>query len=377
MNYYIHIPFCKSKCKYCHFASFSWIDELQKNTYLSFLKKEINENLAKNTSKNTGSIYFWWWTPSILSLDEIKEILDIFKQISNNKEEIKLLDFSPVCGIEMTKGNSKWQNVEITLEANPEFITREYIEWLKNLWINRLSLWIQTLQNKSLEEIGRCNVEKIYKALDILQEAEFLNVWLDFIIWLPFVSKWGTKKDIENLLKKYTAIKHISVYMLEEWKYPESWEVNSLKDEELWQEYEEVAEFLEIKGFNRYELSNFSKTWFECKHNSWYWNHTEYTWFWLNAASFVGNRRFANSPNFIDYYTGKLDYEENLSTTDLELEKMMFDFRTIWVDIKFIKNNSKLEEFRLDLLIFQIWNIIKPTNKWVAIVDYLFKEIFL
>ncbi|EKE28361.1 MAG: hypothetical protein ACD_3C00071G0011 [uncultured bacterium (gcode 4)] len=277
------------------------------------------------------------------------------------------------------KINSGWhnQNIEITLEANPEFITREYVDWLKRIWINRISIWVQTLREKSLAEIWRCKEEVIFSALDVLEESGFDNVWVDFIVWLPHVEKWDAKKDIEMLLSRYKVIKHVSVYMLEDGKYPENWKENSLKEDELWREYEEVADFLESIGFGRYEISNFAKSGFECVHNSWYWNHTPYRWFWLSAASFTDNRRYANTQNFIGYYTGVLEYEEELTTEDIRMEKNIFDIRTKWLPYDKVLNQVKYEEFKNEMLISESWNNIKITNKWAALADYIFKELFL
>ncbi|EKE28951.1 MAG: Oxygen-independent coproporphyrinogen III oxidase [uncultured bacterium (gcode 4)] len=380
MNYYIHIPFCRSKCKYCHFASFSWMEDLLVERYLGFLKREIRDFFSNHPigSEPDGkfSIYFWWWTPSILRIEELEGILSEFKLISS------INGFqNQSCNWELDPEiNSGWRKAdicEITLEANPEFITREYVEWLKRIWVNRISMGVQTLNEESLEEIWRCKRATILSALDILEESGFENVALDFIIGLPYVKKWETKADIEMLLNRYKTIKHISAYMLEEWKYPQSWKELSLDEGELWWEYAEVADFLESIGFARYEISNFAKNGHECLHNSWYWNHTEYKGFWLSAASFLDNMRFANAQNFIGYYTGAIDYEEELEDEDLKLERLIFDWRTVWLPAKNIKNHEKLKEFKDDFLISEKDDNISVTNKWAAIADYIFKELFL
>lgn len=353
MFFYIHIPFCSSKCKYCSFASFSDISWELKNKYLKKLKEEIRDFFERNWKQEINSIYFWWWTPSLLLIKEIEEILGIFYKFWYIK------------------------NTEITLEANPENITREYIIWLEKLWINRISIWIQSLNNETLEKIWRAKKSQIINTLDILQKSQIDNISVDFIIWLPHATRWETKKNLEEIIVKYPKIKHISVYMLESWRYPENWKNISIQEDDYLEEYIEVVEFLENAGFFKYEISNFAKKWYTCKHNQSYWNHGNYRWFGLCAASFIDSKRFANSSNFLGYFANKLEYEENLNREDLELEKIMFNIRTFWIDKKLVRNEEKLKEF-IDLnRLKKEKNIIHLTNKWTLLVDYILKEVFL
>ena len=157
--------------------------------------------------------------------------------------------------------------------------------------------------------------------MDNIKEVWFNNISLDFIVWLPHTSLWETKKNIEYILDNYSFVKHISVYMLEEYYYPENWEWVSINEEDYFWEYDEIVSFLKTIWFNRYEVSNFAKSSYECKHNQSYWNHNDNIWFWLSAHSFVNWRRFANSNKFENYYKWELDYKEILKEEDLFLEK--------------------------------------------------------
>jgi len=132
-----------------------------------------------------------------------------------------------------------------------------------------------------LKEIWRWDKWNIIEALNCIKNIWFNNISLDFIIWLPHVKKWEIKKDIEYILSEYDFIKHISVYMLEEHYYPWNWEEISISENDYLWEYIEVKNFLESKWFNRYEVSNFAKLGYECKHNMAYWNHSEIKAIWL------------------------------------------------------------------------------------------------
>lgn len=370
---YIHIPFCESKCKYCRFASTWKFQDLQIKKYINFLLEEIDTSPLTPLLKGEGnnkleSIYFGWWTPTTLNSDQLDQI-------------IKALE------------NKFWfkKNIEISLESTPSKITKENLEVWKNIWVNRLSIWVQTLNNKALEEIWRGNKGDIIKSLDNIKKVWFDNVSIDFIIWLPYIKKWDIKKDLEYILDNYDFIKHISVYMLEEYYYPWNWEDISIKEEDYLWEYEEVVNFLEERWFNRYEVSNFAGkpshqpspyegegvATYECKHNKAYWNHTNITWFWLAASSFIDNTRLANSDKFEWYYKWEFDYKEKLNKEDIFIEKVMFALRTkwLWLDLVEKLNKEKLEEFIKDWYLKKENDLIKLENKGVLVLDYILSEI--
>lgn len=352
MYYYIHIPFCKSKCKYCSFASFAWQED-RIEEYLNFLKKEIRNHFSVFNAEllSIESIYFWGWTPSILSPKQISEILNIFKEFWNIS-----------------------QYTEITLESNPENLNQEYLKEIYSIWINRISVWIQSLNDKVLSVIWRRPSNLIFEALDNLSKSDFENIWLDFIIGLPNEKQFWVANNIEILLQKYPKIKHVSTYFLE-WIYPEKWNELNIWEDHYLEEYEKIIEVLSRFWINKYEISNFTKKWFGCKHNLAYWNHREYYWFWLNASSFVWNKRFWNAKTFQDYYAWKLEYEEDLSIEDLILEKLMFQIRTSWIEKGNIRNENKLTEFLSDWLLVQNDSKIQLTKKGILLTDYILKGI--
>ncbi|MCK9272683.1 radical SAM family heme chaperone HemW [Candidatus Gracilibacteria bacterium] len=346
MFYYIHIPFCKSKCKYCSFASFAGIDD-KIEQYLDFLKEEIREFLEENGGEKIESIYFGGGTPSVLNVAQIDDIISIFREYGS------------------------LENTEITLEANPENVNEEYAIGLKEIGINRISIGIQSLNNKTLQEIGRSENKVIFEALGNLKKVEFENIGVDFIIGLPYVAKGEIKKDLEKIINENNNIKHVSLYMLEQGNYPKNWAEISLKKDDYLEEYEQVVNFLESKGFTHYEISNFAKTGAECRHNKSYWNHSNYRGFGLNASSFIGNKRFTNGKNFSNYYAKKLEFEEILEEKDLKIECIMFGLRTFNLSQDLVENKQKLDEFIKDGLLEKDGNKIKPTNSGIAILDYI------
>ncbi len=348
MRYYIHIPFCASKCRYCHFASFAGKSSL-KEKYLISLKKEILAFLESDSKidKDPDSIYFGWWTPSLLTAEEINSILDTFRWFNGFK------------------------NSEITLEANPQNIDIIYLESLIDAGINRLSIWIQSLNPKTLSEIWRCDKDSIVNALKIIQDSRLENIWADFIIGLPFALKWQVESDISEVLDICPKIKHLSIYMLEEWDYPETWKDKWLFDHEYVNEYENVFKLLESRWFKRYELSNWCIPWFECNHNMAYWSHKEYVWFGLWASSFIRGKRKTNASDFKNYFWNKLAFEENLSKGELELEKMMFEIRTIWLDSGRVRNKDFISELEKEGFIKKDGERIVLNPSGVMIADFI------
>jgi oxygen-independent coproporphyrinogen-3 oxidase len=354
LNCYIHIPFCTSKCKYCHFASFSSFQNSQIEKYVDFLCGEILAYWWQNIILDT--IYFGGWTPWILNPKHFQEI---FKTLKNS------FVFA--------------DDIEITVETNPENITLLNLKFWEKIWINRISIWVQTLNEKSLNEIWRKAKWDIFSALEIINDFSHFKILvsLDFIVWLPYVKKWEVKKDIEVLLNKFDFINHISVYMLEDEKYPSYWKWLWTSEDNYLEEYLEIKRFLETKWFKRYELSNFAKNWNECKHNKWYWEHKNYIWFWVSAHSFLDNIRFSNGNKLEEYYLWIWKVFEKLSDEDLFLERIMFDLRTTWINLADLEklNREKINFFVDNWYLSLQEEKLTLNDKWVWVLDYILWEV--
>ena len=361
MYYYLHIPFCRQKCPYCKFALTPVFDEFKKRRYIEHLKKEIREYFfSVNGWSVVNTIYFWWWTPSILSHDEIWEILECFWTPSHWGEG--------------------WGEVEISFECNPEDISQEYIDGLVKLGINRISLWVQTLSDTSLQEIHRSNRETIFHALECLSLwVNKISVNVDFILGLPFVSFGETLSGIQELHKKFPHITHTSVYMLEDEKYPKSWKENSLIEDALQKEFLSIMEYFGSIWWSHYELSNFSRPWYESVHNRWYWDHSDFRGFWLAASSYVAGKRWSNADSFSSYYKGKIENLEHITPEQKLLEKLMFSFRTTmkfdFISFQPIISRKKTDELIEKWLLYRKNGYMHVTKTWIFLLDHIMSKL--
>ncbi|NUJ97551.1 radical SAM family heme chaperone HemW [Candidatus Gracilibacteria bacterium] len=352
MHLYIHIPFCSSKCKYCRFSSFVEQEEIKRKYYIEYLKKTIES--YKGGIREIKTIYFGGGSPSSLTGEYIREIMFCLEKkfiISKNRE--------------------------ITLEVNPKDITQEKLQFYLSIGINRFSLGIQSLNFQTLKEIGRDKKKTIFFALDNFEKLYKKNISLDFIIGLPYQKKGQVKKDIQTLLKKYPFIKHISLYMLEDYYYSKSWKKISIKEEDFLKEYTQTKNFLEEEGFGRYEISNFAKKGYKCKHNLAYWNHSDMIAFGLGAHGYEQGKRYAYPDNFTDYYRGKLQFEEELEEKEKILETIMFSLRTTGIQKSYFcfLDEKKLDYFFEKGFLEKKKNKIIVSEKGVLVIDFILKEI--
>ena len=375
LGIYIHIPFCKRKCSYCDFISFSDKNSLIES-YVKALKKEIEDfNFSKY---NVTTIYLGGGTPSYIKEEYIKEILDLLKEkLVNNK--------------------ISWKNIEITIEINPGTVTKEKLEIYIKAGVNRLSIGLQSTNNYLLKKIGRIHkVEDFYDTYNLAREIGFDNINVDLMIALPS----QTIKDIKESLEKVANLNpnHISVYSLivEEGtlleKQIEEGNLKLISDEEERKMYWYVKDFLELSGYNHYEISNFSKKGKESKHNLNCWNQEEYIGFGLAAHSYIDGIRFCNTSNLEEYIENinnnlnkNKEVEERQEREDKEKEFMMLGFRKI-EGVNISKFKEKYQEnplflFRKELdklvsegLIEVDLNNIRLTNKGLDLANLVFEE---
>ena len=315
LSAYIHIPFCKSKCKYCSFVSFCNLEKIEE--YIDALSKEIDDKYLKEELK---TLYFGGGTPSIIPPELIKKVLEKF-------------NFA--------------QNCEITLELNPDDITKEYLIDIFNMGINRLSIGSQTFDDSILRLIGRRHSSKeILNAVDIAKNVGFKNISLDLIYGLPTQTIDGLKQDLETFLQ--LDIQHISTYGLkiEEESF---WGKNPppVPDEDLQAEmYELINSTLEKQNFFRYEISNFAKKGFESRHNLNYWNNEEYYGFGIAAHGYINRTRYSNECNLNNYINAPINpsFSTKLSTQEMLEEEIFLGFRkTSGIDVSKINKKFGIE----------------------------------
>lgn len=357
ISVYIHLPFCERKCLYCAFTSFVSCDDVQKE-YVKHLIKEI-ENFKDGYKAKT--IYFGGGTPSVLRLDLLEKIFDALK----NKFEIE-------------------KDAEITMEVNPNSVDEEKLGFYKRLGVNRLSMGIQSLNDKTLKKLGRLHTKK--EALYKLQLATkfFDNVSCDLILGLE--KEKNVVKYARKLIK--FGIKHISCYILEVhentplYSLVKNKKYQPLNDEAVAKSYEKLRKFLEKQGFNQYEISNFSLVGFESKHNLAYWSYDDYVGFGLSSHSFLDGARYENSSNLKAYYEGKGQSETITSDKEIE-ERILLGLRCKnGVDLEKLKNLGYILEKNEFFMQFLEKNILKKVNNriflnpnYYAVSDFIIEHL--
>ncbi len=291
---YVHIPFCAKKCAYCDFLSAPATSQMQ-TRYMWALCMEIAGFVEKNrealSEYKISSVFFGGGTPSIVEAHTLVRVLTLLRES---------LPFD--------------KDAEISIECNPGTITKDKLSKYKRAGINRISIGLQSTDNRELALLGRIHTwEDFLFSYQLLLEAGFDNINIDLISALP----GQTLFSYEETLKKVIALSpaHISAYSLiieEETPFyqiygdkkegKELLECVPLPDEETERQmYVRTGEILRAAGYSRYEISNYALPGKECRHNQSYWNRTEYIGFGLGAASFFGGCRFSNERDLTTY----------------------------------------------------------------------------
>ena len=283
---YIHIPFCKSRCSYCDFATDVYRNAETVERYVNALIKEISENQFKiqNPESKIETVYFGGGTPSLLTAQQLENILAaIYKRFSVEKD------------------------AEITLEMNPATVSFEKLKDYKSLGVNRASFGVQTFDNRALKILARGhNADDARNTFELLKRAGFENISFDLIAGLPNQSLKDWERNLDEALKMKPE--HLSLYLLEiHEKTPLAEQIKSsrqpLPDEDLASEmYELLIEKTSAENYRQYEISNFCRRGFESKHNNKYWLCEPVYGFGVSAHSFDGeNRRWANERDTAKY----------------------------------------------------------------------------
>ncbi|MCH5155501.1 MAG: radical SAM family heme chaperone HemW [Clostridiales bacterium] len=296
---YIHIPFCKAKCKYCAFVSTP--DFSLQKSYVSALLGEINRCQLKGS--DVDSIYIGGGTPSCLYSGGIAEILTAVK---NNFNVLS--------------------DAEITVECNPESVDDAFADECKESGVNRISMGLQSQCTVVLLASGRIHTLEQYKtAIDILSRR-FDNISSDIILGLPLQDI----SDIEQSLNLMTELKHVSVYALSvEQGTPLYTEGYSVDDDMIADFYDCACKKLIGMGFYRYEVSNFAKIGYESRHNNKYWNCMPYIGFGVAAHGYDGKRtRYKHGDDISEYICSPVAESYLLTDRDMYNEYVMLRLRT-------------------------------------------------
>lgn len=312
LGIYIHIPFCVHKCVYCDFLSFPASQELQKS-YIDALLGEIERTAASMSSKLENyvvtTVFFGGGTPTCIKPELIAGIMEKLRQC---------FAFS--------------HQPEITIECNPGTLTEEKAKIYREFGFNRISIGLQTVNDELLKMLKRIHTfAQFEESFALARAAGFENINIDVMSALPGQHLSDYTQGLEKAVS--FSPEHISAYSLivEEgtplWAYPEEFPAPASEDEER-EMYYATDKILKSAGYRRYEISNYSKPGFECRHNTGYWERREYMGFGIGAASLFENVRIKNISDIERYINeaGKMsvaESEEKLTLTDC-IEEFMF-----------------------------------------------------
>jgi oxygen-independent coproporphyrinogen-3 oxidase len=369
---YIHIPFCKQACHYCDFHFSTSLKK--KDEMVLALVKEIELRKGEFHDEEVETIYFGGGTPSRLQIADLRLQID---SIYKNYKVVK--------------------NPEITLEANPDDLSEDYLIELTKIGVNRLSIGIQSFFEDDLKLMNRAhNADEAKRCLEVATKY-FDNISVDLIYGIPNMSNEKWKQNIETALS--FGITHISSYALTvEPKtalhtFIQKGIISPLDDEVAQEHFQILVDTLTEQDFIHYELSNFAKENYFSKNNSAYWLGKKYIGIGPSAHSFDGEKRGWNVSNNSVYIKSiqenKLPIEtEVLSKTDRYNEYIMTGLRTIWgvsldrIEIEFGAKyldylNQHAAKYIEDHLLFVDENILRTTKKGKFLSDGIASDLFL
>ncbi len=365
---YIHVPFCFSKCDYCGFYSIVPKESFYINRYLDNLKKNLDRWFKLDyIPKNIRTIFVGGGNPTMLGLKGIRTIID---SVSDH------LDIEEI--------------EEITFETNPETLTDDIVGYFSELPNFRLSMGIQRLQNDELILLGRnARIGSVIKALDCAF-SNLNNINADFILGVPNCKSIAL--ELQKLIEDY-PFKHISAYFL-------SVEDNTLlkskvdsgklqNPEDIGpEEMIDVAEVLNKHGYEHYEISNYAKPGYRCKHNIGYWQNEDYIGFGPAAVSCINNARYFEVSNLEQWLDGASPEKEVLTLKDQRNEFLMLHLRLLIDGLNLDDFEKKFglqkEEFYINLNrhvssgeLIQTGRKIRLTDLGVVMANDVISDLFI
>ena len=342
---YIHIPFCNKICDYCDFTKLQYF----RNFAVSYLKA-LKYELKSYKIKNLKTIYVGGGTPTALEDDLFLELLEMIDPYTKGVEEY-------------------------TFEANPESLTLNKIKMLKEHGVNRISIGVQTTNDKILQAVNRDHTFiQVKTAIKNLKDNGIDNINVDLILGLPHSSKKILKEDLKNVLS--LDIKHISCYGLTVNPHTALYN-NGFKEPEsdvLRDFYDEVEQTLKSQGFVHYEVSNWAKPGYQSEHNLTYWRNEEYYGCGLGASGYITDIRYKNTVNLSQYLKRVFVSEkEKVSEKDKITYQIMLNLRTIeGLDVNFVKGKESIvEELIKRNLLVKKNDCLIPTFEGMMILDQI------
>lgn len=340
LELYLHIPFCERKCAYCDFLS-APADLPVRISYIKKLQEEVAYYGAQYGEYQVSSIFFGGGTPTILEGYQLAAILETVKEHFNITTD-----------------------AEITVECNPGTLTAGKAEKLVQAGFNRLSMGLQSADDRELQLLGRIhNFAQFLESYDLARKAGFQNINVDLMSALP----GQTLKSWQDTLQKVTALRpeHISAYSLiieegtpfyerfaeDERIREEGGHPRLLPEEDVERQMYELTEtFLHTKGYERYEISNYAKPGYECRHNCGYWTRKDYLGLGLGASSLVEHQRFQNTSDLKTYleqeYSPQCEGQHEHIAETIQLQEETGLTQTgHHIHIETLDKKSEMEEF--------------------------------
>lgn len=360
LGLYIHIPFCVSKCKYCDFNSYK-LDLDEKNRYLKVLEKEMSFYKEEVKDKKVDTVFVGGGTPSILKEDEIRTLFNNIKENFNIKE-----------------------HAEITMECNPGTLTLNKLKTMKECGVNRLSIGLQAVQNHHLKYIGRIHTfEEFEKNYFQAKKVGFENINIDLMYALPNQKEKDWKESLEKVVRLNPQ--HISAYSLileEDTELYDMYNRNEFKllDEDTdIQMYEYTINYLKSHGYNQYEISNYAKQSYECKHNILYWKCESYIGLGVSASGLLDGIRYNNISNLDDYekiiLEGKkpIEWKEKQCIKDKIEENIFLGLRMNegikFEDFKLKYNLDFVEKYKMEIKKLRELDLIKVNDEGIRLTQ--------
>ncbi len=370
---YIHIPFCKQKCHYCNFYSLASVK--YRDVFVDVLMKEIALQKDYLAGEEVETIYFGGGTPSLLSSDEIEKIIN------------ELATFHKIN-----------KDAEITLEANPDDISQEKVNELKQTQINRFSIGIQSFFDEDLKYLNRVHTgSEAERSVKTVLDAGFENMSIDLIYGIPSLSDENWQANIEKFFS--FTIPHLSSYALTVEPQTaldiliKNGKMSNIDDEKAALQFLFLMQVMEDKSFVHYEISNFSRESSYSKHNTSYWQGKKYLGLGPSAHSFDGNSRQWNISNMSKYIknlnNGGINMGKEVLTKDQKYnEYIMTSLRTIWgTSTKYILENfgESYEEYYLKQIkkhinagsVINGKGVLQLTNRGKLFADGIASDLFI
>ncbi len=310
LGLYIHLPFCVRKCLYCDFCSVGGASEEYMHRYTDALVAEMAHYAPSASAFGIDTVFFGGGTPTLLPLSD-------WERIWRHMHDLFYID----------------SGAEVTVEANPATAGREKLSFLRTLGVNRLSIGVQSLNDNELCALGRVhNAEDAYRFFEDARASGFHNINVDLMYGIPLQTEQSFSKTLDGVLT--LVPEHISAYSLiveEGTPFFEKKEKLPLPSEDVEDALHTLLlSRLEMAGYTHYEISNFAKSGFSCRHNLHYWRSEPYLGFGAAAYSYFNGARYGNTRNIAAYMKDSHDAVTECETPnakELAYEYIMLAFR--------------------------------------------------